>query len=448
MSSEYQDALNYLYSFTNYEQQSGYRYTPDRFDLDRVRRLLHLLGNPQQAYRAVHVAGTKGKGSTSAMIASILKHAGYRTGLYTSPHLHTFRERIQIDGDLISEQQVVAGVERLRSVAPHIPQITTFELITALALDYLSHAEAEWAVLEVGMGGRLDATNVITPQVSVITSISYDHTMYLGDTLAAIAAEKGGIVKQGVPVISAPQHTEADKVIERIAVEHDAPLVRVGQDWQWDSQHISHTGQRFAVWQQQRPDQRAEYEIPLLGQHQQVNAATALAAIHEIRQTGVGIPDQAVRTGLASVEWPGRLEVLGTKPWVIVDGAHNGDSMQKLGDALVELFPYDNLLLVLGASSDKDIGSMLDAILPKAGHILITQAAHPRAADAYVLLDQVETRDRQAEVVQLDHVLQRALDLAKENDMICATGSLFVVADFRTLWFKHTCQSLPPSDPQ
>jgi len=338
MKSQYQEALDYLYSFTDYSKLSGYVYSADRFDLDRVRQLLRLLGDPQRSFRAVHVAGTKGKGSTSAMIDSVLRQAGYRTGLYTSPHLHSFCERIQINGEPIPRDKVVAGVERLRDVAPQVPEITTFELITALAFYYFGAQQAQWAVLEVGMGGRLDATNVITPQVAVITSISYDHMMYLGDTLGAIAAEKAGIIKPGVPVVSAPQPPEAAEVIARIAGERNAPLTVVGQDWQWQNLHASNQGQEFTVWQT-GDKRKAMYTLPLLGRHQQVNATTALAAVAQLRKHGVDVPEAAAREGLASVQWPGRLEVLGQDPWVIVDGAHNGDSMQKLCTTLKELFP-------------------------------------------------------------------------------------------------------------
>jgi dihydrofolate synthase/folylpolyglutamate synthase len=446
MRSPYREALDYLYRFTDYGKLSGYTYSADRFDLDRVRQLLALLDNPQRQFRAVHVAGTKGKGSTSAMIASILLQAGYHTGLYTSPHLHSFRERIQLDGDMIPESAVAEGVERLRTVAPQVPDITTFELITALAFDYLGREQAEWAVLEVGMGGRLDATNVITPQVAVITPISHDHMMYLGDTLAAIAAEKAGIIKPGVPIISAPQHPEAAEVIARTAQERNAPLIIVGQDWQWQSLQVSHKGQTFKAWQGDDGSNAATYVLPLLGRHQQVNAVTALATVAQMRHQGVDIPHAAARDGLASVRWPGRLEVLGQHPWVIVDGAHNDDSMQKLRAALAELFPHKKLTLIVGMSGDKDIDGMLDAILPAADHILVTQAHHPRAADSQQLVQAIEERDRRAQIVPIDAALQQALSIAQRDDLVCATGSLFVVAELRAAWFRQECHPLPPSD--
>lgn len=459
MNGEYQSAIDYLYHFTDYEVQSGYVYSPDRFDLARVERLLALLDHPQRSFRAVHVAGTKGKGSTSAMIASILRHAGYHTGFYSSPHLHTFRERIQIDGECISRKEVIAGVERLRAVAPQVPEITTFELITALAFDHFarcagtaSSAEreapcpAEWAVLEVGMGGRLDATNVVTPEVSVITSISYDHMLYLGDTLAEIAGEKAGIIKPGVPVVSAPQPEEALQAIQQVCAEKEAPLTLVGRDWQWESAHVSTQGQRFWACPTADRSARTLYSLPLLGRHQQVNATVALAAVDQLRVAGVDIPVQATLDGLESVRWPGRLEILGRHPWVIVDGAHNGDSMLKLRATIDELFAYKELILIFGIFADKDVSSMLDAILPAAARVLVTQSHHPRAAQADSIVEQIAARGGQARAVSLDQALDEALSVAGNDDLICATGSLNLVAELRAAWFRHIGQPLPPSD--
>lgn len=430
MQSSYQQAIDYLHGLTDYEKISGFVYDPERFDLGRVERLMDLLGSPHRAFKSLHVAGTKGKGSTSAMLASVLRQAGYRTGLYTSPHLHEFGERIRLDGEMIAAQDVVAGVERLRKVVPMVPGITTFELITALAFDYFA-GRAEWVVVEVGMGGRLDATNVVRPAVSIITSISYDHMAYLGDTLAAIAAEKAGIIKPMVPVVSAPQPTEAQETIEQIAAQHDAPLTLVGRDWLWESLHTSVEGQRFSAWPAADPSARRVYEIPLLGRHQQINATVALATVHLLRAMGVHISAAAISDGLRTVRWPARIEVVARRPWVIVDGAHNGDSMQKLRATIEELFPYNKMVLIFGASADKDLDRMLDAILPIADHILLSRAHHPRAADPESLLAHVEARGRKARIVPVERALEEARALAGPDDLICATGSLFLAADVR-----------------
>lgn len=457
MRTEYQQALDYLYSFTDYASQSGYPYNPERFDLRRVDHLLALIGDhtglgvPHRAFKTIHVAGTKGKGSTSAMLASILRASGYRTGLYTSPHLHSFRERIQVNGQPISASQLVAGVDVLRLVAPQVPEITTFELITALAFYHFAQDKCEVAVIEVGMGGRLDATNVIEPMVSVITSISYDHMMYLGDTLAAIAAEKAGIIKPGIPVVSAPQEQEAQEVIERFAVEKGCSLTLVSRDWKWQNVSSSAQGQQFEVWRHtdapSNKQQVSTYRLSLLGRHQQENATTALAAITQLEAMGLDIAEHARYVGLENTQWPGRLEVLNQSPWVIVDGAHNGYSMLKLRAAIQELFPHKNTILILGASADKDIDSIFDAILPIAGHVLLTQSTHPRAATAESLLERITARadhsDRgdpiaAIQAVPIDQALDTALRAADKNDLICVTGSLFVVADLRAAWLTQT----------
>jgi dihydrofolate synthase/folylpolyglutamate synthase len=446
MNSSYPKALAYLYGFTDYEKQSGFSYDPERFDLRRVEQLLALLGDPHRTFRSVHIAGTKGKGSTSAMIASIVHAAGYRTALYTSPHLHTFRERIQIDGGMISEDQVVAGVERLRAAAAQVPAITTFELITALAFDHFCREGAEVAVVEVGMGGRLDATNVLMPLATTITSISFDHMMYLGNTLAAIAGEKAGIVKPGVPLVSAPQEPEALEVIEQTAVERGSPLTLVGRDWLWESIQVSTEGQQFAAWPTAAPGTKTTYSLPLLGRHQQVNAVTALATVGSMQRAGFQVSDAASLAGLENVRWPGRVEILGRTPWVIVDGAHNGDSMRRLGETLRELFPYRKMILVLGVSADKDLDRMFPAILPLVDRVLVTRANHPRAASVEKLVECVTAYGKRAEPVALDQVIHRAMSLAGKEDLICVTGSLFVVASFRAAWLQFTNQPLPPTD--
>ncbi len=442
----YRASLDYIYSLTDYEKQSGFVYSPDRFDLGRVHRLLDLLGNPHQRFPSVHIAGTKGKGSTSALTASILQRASFRTGLYTSPHLHTFRERIQIDSSLISESEVVQGVERLRQVAPLVPQITTFELITALGLDYFARQQVDIAVIEVGMGGRLDATNVITPLVSAITSISLDHTQYLGRTVAEIAAEKAGIIKPGIPVISAPQEPAAQAVIERIAAEQNARLICLGRDWHWQSERVSPDGQTFSAWPASWPGQAVTYNLPLLGRHQQVNATLVLALVDVLQKQGLFISEQAIHEGLAVVCWPGRLQVLSRQPWLIVDGAHNGDSMHKLRLSLAELFPHQKLILILGVSADKDLDAILDAILPAASCVLVTQSHHPRAASTDELVRRIAARQVAVRAVDIQDVLSTALALTDEQDLILATGSLFLVADVIAAWRQYDHQPSPPTD--
>ena len=249
-----------------------------------------------------------------------------------------------------------------------------------------------------------------------------------------------------MPAVSAPQQPQAAQVIAHTAEERGAPLTLVGRDWQWESLHISSEEQQFSAWSDRDEVERTTYTLPLLGRHQQVNGVTALATVAQLRQQGVDVPEKAVRSGLAAVRWPGRIEVLGQRPWVIVDGAHNGDSMQKLCAALDEPFPHGKTIFVWGASAGKDLDGMLDALIPAADHILVTQSRHPRAADPQLLIEQIRARGRSAQAVSVDTALEQALSLAQTDDLICGTGSLFVVADLRAAWFRHRGQPLPPSD--
>lgn len=461
----YAQALTYLYSFTDYEKQTAHLYSPDRFDLGRMHHLLAALDDPHRRFASLHIAGTKGKGSVAAMSEQILREAGYHTGLFTSPHLHTFRERIRVDGQLIPEAMVIQGLHQLRPHVPFIPGLTTFELMAALAFWYFAQRSVDLAVVEVGLGGRLDATNVITPLVSVITSLSYDHTAILGTSLALIAREKGGIIKPRVPVVSAPQPEEALAVIEQICEEQNAALTLVGRDWQWRSKSASWEGQSFSihcssqssVLSPQSPeldsgprtaDWGLEYWIPLLGRHQLVNATTVLAAIEQLGGAGLRIPPDSIREGLQKVKWPGRLEVLGRRPWVVIDGAHNRDSAQKLQGALEELFPHRHLFLIFATYRDKDIPGMLEVLLPIADEVIVTQFDSPRAATVAQLEERVRDMGARAWGVEnVGQALARARQRATAEDLICVTGSVRFTGEARMAWAQMGGWPLPPSDP-
>ncbi|MGD8626762.1 MAG: folylpolyglutamate synthase/dihydrofolate synthase family protein [Anaerolineae bacterium] len=444
--SNYRKALRYLYSLTDYEKRGFAAYAPEHYNLARMDRLLALLGDPLQAFRAVHVAGTKGKGSTAAMIDAVLRAAGYRTGLYTSPHLHTFRERIQVQGDMIPEADVLRLINKIQPLADRIPAITTFEVMTGLAFAWFAEQGIDWAVLEVGLGGRLDATNVVTPAVSVITSISLDHVVILGDTLAQIAAEKAGIVKPGVPVVSAPQRAEALDVIRDTCRRLGAPLTLVGDDWNWQAGAADLDGQHFSL--------HGEGQIldglwiPLLGDYQLANAATAVATIQRLREAGADISDAALRRGLQTVHWPGRLEILARAPFVVADSAHNGDSARKLREALETYLDFRELIVILGASADHVTPELLQALLSGAGRAIATQARHPRAASPDWLQSQAAEAGFQME---LSDTVPQALDLALSGaharDLILCTGSVFVAAEARGAWFARQGLPLPPVDP-
>ncbi len=444
--TSYRDALAYIYSFTDYEKRGFAIYAPEFYDLERVRRLLVLLGEPHRAFQAVHVAGTKGKGSTAAMIESVLRAGGYRTGLYTSPHLHTFRERIQVCGALIPEDDVVRLVEQMRPLVSQVADITTFEVMTSLAFSWFAEQGVEWAVAEVGLGGRLDATNVLTPAVAVITSLSYDHIAVLGDTLALIAAEKAGIVKPGVPVVSAPQPDEALAVIEATCRRHGAPLTLVDRDWTWQPRASDLDGQAFSLHHGQQTI--AGLWLPLLGEHQLINAATAMATLSLLAESGMTLSHAAVREGLRSVYWPGRLEILGRAPLVVADGAHNGDSAQKLVAALRALDSFRRWIVVLGGSADHLTPELMGPLLSGASRAIATRSRHPRAADPVWLQTRAAELGFHLEVCEpVAHALALALDGAGPEDLICCTGSLFVAAEARAAWFTRQGVPLPPSDP-
>ncbi|MEA3345560.1 MAG: folylpolyglutamate synthase/dihydrofolate synthase family protein [Chloroflexota bacterium] len=450
--STYEEALEWIYSFTDYEKKTSYRYAPELFDLTRMERLLASLHNPHRRFRSLHIAGTKGKGSTAAISESILRAAGHKTGLYTSPHLHTFRERIQVEGRLIPEREVALLVERLQPFVSQVEGLTTFEIITALAFLYFAHKGVELAVLEVGLGGRLDATNVITPSVSIITSLSYDHTTILGDSLSEIAREKGGIIKPGIPVVSAPQSEEALAVIEQICEERDSALTLVGRDWRWDSKDATWEGQSFSAdptFQSSGEALSLEYWIPLVGRHQLVNATVVLAAMEQLREQGLRISQSSIHEGLRKVRWPGRLEVLSQRPWVVVDGAHNRDSAQKLRSALEELFPHRHLFLIFATYRDKDIAGMLEVLLPIAQEVITTQFKSPRAATADQLAGQVrDAGTKAASVEDIGQALSLARQRASAEDLICVAGSVRFAGETRMAYFEAEGLPLPPRDPR
>ncbi|MBU0490378.1 MAG: bifunctional folylpolyglutamate synthase/dihydrofolate synthase [Chloroflexi bacterium] len=426
----YADALRYLYSFTDYTKPPAIAYTAANYNLDRLRRLLDHLGRPQDGFRAVQAAGTKGKGSTAAMLAAMLQAAGRCAGLYTSPHLHTFRERIRIDGELVSEAdfarlitRMVPAIDAIHHL-PDLGRLTTFEIATALAFLHFAEARVDTAVLEAGIGGRLDATNVVDPVLSIITPISFDHMAILGNTLAAIAGEKAGIIKPGVPAVIAPQPAEARAVFERVAGERDAPLALVGRDWTWAVRESTPEGLRCDV---VGPDRTyADLHVALIGGFQGINAATAVAAAAQL-----GLDEAAIRRGLADVWWPARLEILARRPWVVADSAHNGDSAQKLAAALVDVFQPQRIILVLGISRGHNLDDTLGPLLPLAAHVVATQPQHPRALPATELQDDLRARGCEAPAfATVPQALDHARSLAGPDDLICAVA-LFVAGEAR-----------------
>ena len=458
----YEEALCYIFKFVNFEYRIHYNYDSVTLNLQRMANVLGHLGDPHRRFRVVHIAGTRGKGSTAAMVESCLKAAGFRTGLFTSPHLHTFRERIRVNGQMISQEALSEMVEHCQAAIEATPGVTTFEIMAAIAFTYFARQKVEWAVVEVGLGGRLDATNIVEPEVCGITSISYDHTAILGDTLTLIATEKAGIVKPGVPVISSPQKDEALVVIESTCQEQGASLTVVGRDWLWREGPCGNGGQWFSAGRAPLVDHDKHdsgaadplFWIPLLGRHQLANATTALALIDQIRQGETYVSAEAEKRGLAQVRWPARMEVLNsvgeTEPVVVVDGAQNRDSARKLRMGLAEWFSSRRWVMIFGASADHDIVGMWDELLPVAHAVVATASRHPRAAEAEALTEQILQRPdcpSRVEVSQsVDEALEIGLELAGEDDLVCVAGSLFVAAEAREAWAHRYPQAFPEDD--
>jgi len=452
MSSNYQEALAYIYSFTDYER--GDKYTRDRNEnLLREIALLELLGNPHHQYTNTLIAGTKGKGSTAAYIERVLREAGVRTGLYTQPDLHTFRERTQVNGRLISEEDVGELIPEIRAAVEQIQtqqqfeSFITYEIGTALAFLHFARQNVQHAVIEVGIGGRLDATNVTHPLVSVISSISYDHTHILGNTLAKIATEKAGIIKPDGLVVTSAQSPEALLAIAAIAQQREAQLVRIGSadndpaqaevdsgqlpplSYRYRANWQRPHGQSFTVW---TPNHVYEnLETPLLGMYQTENATLALATLELLRERGYVWDEETLRKGMKAVHWPARIQTIGHNPTIIVDGAHNTDSMYKLLQTLRSTFSSHRLIIVLSMNRDKDLTGIIQ-ILADIDSVVLTRIKNPRAARIeemeslfaeYAPNVMVHRADTTEEAMDL------ALDLAESSDLICATGSLYLAGE-------------------
>ena len=441
--TRYQETLDWIYSWIDFSMNRHVDEAHRFFKLDRMNRLMALLDWPNRHYPIVHVGGTKGKGSTASFIASALRAAGYKVGLYTSPHLEDFRERIQINGEQISMRELVDLADQMQPRTELVNDVTTFELTTAIAFQYFANQNVEIAVLEVGLGGRLDATNIVDPVVSVITPISYDHMNVLGDTLTEIAHEKAGIIKPNRPVVIAPQFEESEAEILRMAALQNAPAIIVDQSYTWQSAHENLEKQQVHVqYKQAQIGQSStivplDLNIPLLGKHQADNATTAIAALEVLHDAGFRLDKESIQRGFLDVHWQTRFELLRKEPPLIADAAHNGDSMLKLRQALDEYFSDLPFVLLFGASSDKSLDTMLDIIMPRIEAVVCTQSIHPRAANANDLQKLIEPYGKPvfAEILA-EAGLAKALELAGDSKGIIATGSLFLAAAARSIWHK------------
>lgn len=438
----YDDALHFLLEFTDYEKVTKYKYDIATFDLGRVEDLMGAVGSPHRAFRSVHIAGTKGKGSTGTMVQSILTAAGLRTGLYTSPHLCRLEERMTVDGKMMPEAELI---EILNEIVPYTRTVrserpnespTFFELVTTIAFRHFVRRQVDFGVIEVGLGGRLDATNVILPEVSVITRVDYDHVERLGDTLAKIAAEKAGIIKPGVPVICAAQEAEALATIRTIAEEREAPLTLIGRDYALEAVETGAGPNgpltRFNL---AGPFRRyAGITLGLLGTHQAQNAATAVAVAEYLSEKcGAAVSEDAVRRGLHAARLPARSELFPGKPPILLDGAHNPVSVQALGDTLDAVFLHRHIVMILGFSRDKDTQRMLRQLLPRAAHVLFTQSDSPRAELPEILRETAcDLCDVPVETCKSPTVaLARARKIARPEDVICIAGSFYLAGNLR-----------------
>ncbi len=422
MGTTYDEALRFLYSFVNYERIPAWKYSSPDFNLNKFRDFLKALGNPHERGRFVHVAGTNGKGSVSSMIASAFIEAGLRTGLYTSPHLVTFRERIRIDGSFISKDDVVSEVTEMEEVCGCFPELTFFEVWTALAFSYFLRKKTDASVFEVGLGGRLDATNVLTPSVSVITSIGIDHRMQLGDTIEAITREKAGIIKPGVPVVSAPQDERVVDILDQVALEQRAQLVLVGRDVSFYKVNsgICYSGIKWRL---------DPVFIPLDGVMQHENAAAALAALELLAERGFPVDESVAIRGIGNVKWPGRLQEIAQHPVVIVDGACNTDAMTVVHEYITSRAPRERVVAVVGMNRDKEVADVLAVLAHTASHFVLTAADNPRALmpnDLAALSPETATAEVCGNPVE---ALAKARSRAGSDGLVLVTGSLYLVGE-------------------
>tara|TARA_R110002111_G_scaffold262504_1_gene338945 strand:- start:126483 stop:127916 length:1434 start_codon:yes stop_codon:yes gene_type:complete len=464
-AEKYQYSLDYLFGRLNYERMGSNNYSTNDFKLGRMQALLRLLGNPQSSVPTIHIAGTKGKGSTSAMTAEMLSAAGYKTGLFTSPHVTKYEERILIDGQQIEPEQLVELVAEISQAVeqmdlePGKMSPTFFELTTALAWMYFKQQQADFAVMEVGLGGRLDSTNVCEPLVTVITNISYDHTALLGNTIEQITREKAGIIKPGIPVISGVTQPEAIAVLEKFCHEKQAPLYLLNREFFWEpAGEVSRQTPLSDVnlTDQEIPLQKIQVKTPwsliddmpvnLLGTHQATNAALAVTVLDYFRHQGTPLETHQMRTGMARLKWPARIEVVQKNPTVIIDTAHNGASISALVKTLKECFPQPNQILVFAATRDKDVREMLGTLLPHFPTVILTQyLSNPRRIPVNELFEitqsiQQETGNRSDVMVTESpaDAWLRAKQISSAQSLICVTGSFFIAAEMRELLLGTT----------
>jgi dihydrofolate synthase/folylpolyglutamate synthase len=422
-NNAYKKSLDYLYNLQKYGMIFG---------LTQVRRILEAIGNPQDEVLAIHVGGTNGKGSTAAMMASILQKEGYRVGLYTSPHLISFTERIKINDKEIGEDEVanLTNWMRERIESKKIDNhFTFFDFTTAMALQYFKQNMVDLAILEVGLGGRLDSTNVVDPLLSIITNISKDHMEYLGRSILKIAEEKAGIIKHGKSLITAVQQPRVIHLFSEICRQKRSAFYRVGKDFRYKREgemSFNYEGLNRKLW---------GVHINLMGFHQIINATTALGAIEVLDELGYTVSTEAMLQGLREVHWPGRLELVSTSPRVILDGAHNEAGAMVLKEYLEKESKYKRLILVIGIMKDKDIKSILNLLTPLASQVILTRPSIDRAASPFLLQKRMGGSGKKAIIIEnLYEAIQKGLSLMNQEDLLCITGSLYTIGEAKAFF--------------
>jgi dihydrofolate synthase/folylpolyglutamate synthase len=406
-----------------------------KLGLENIRRFLDRLHHPETRFASIHIAGTNGKGSTAAILESVLREAGFRTGLYTSPHLVDMRERIQIRGEHITEQSVVNFINTFRQDIEDT-QVTFFEILTAMAFHHFAQKKVEIAVLETGLGGRLDATTTVTPLLTLITEIGMDHTHILGDSLEAIAGEKAGILKSGVPCITRNTNPEVRKVLSKIAGKLKVPISFTEN--LTESSHLMSTeeGSRFDI----RTPGAAyrDLHLRLLGAHQVANSKLALLAVDTLNELGLQIPEQAVRRGLQNVRWRGRLDLLQKNPGLLLDSAHNPMGMESLVETIRSVFSYKRLILVFGVLADKAYDTMIRQIAPLADKIILTKPLSDRALDPEKLVALIPDKREHTEVIpNIEKAWNRAVQWAAPEDLVCGAGSIYFIGEVLRIRDRH-----------
>jgi dihydrofolate synthase / folylpolyglutamate synthase len=435
----YKSAIQYLFDKTDYERQQRLRYNVTTFNLARMKKLLKLLGDPHKKIRTAHIAGTKGKGSTATMLARMIEANNYKVGLYTSPHVNSLHERITINGTEITQKDMLSLVNRLHGPIEKMSKDdapTFFEIMTALAFLYFKDKDVDIAVIETGLGGRLDSTNVIVPDVVGITSISIDHQAQLGDTLDKIALEKAGIFKKGVPAISVPQEPLAMHALKEHANSVDAPLSITGHDidfsYRFESSREDGPHTRICV---TTPTSRFEHlRVPLPGEHQAINCGLALAMLDKLKNSGYEIDDKKAVTGLTDVSLAGRMEFISRDPRIIIDAAHNAASIRALIQAIGQHVPYDSMVVIFGCGADKDVRGMLNQLQFGADKVIFTRSNSPRAMYPDDLAEMYT--EMCGKMCQTAMSIREAVRIAKSaisrEDLICITGSFYLVGQARS----------------